>query len=251
MIEYFERRLAIYRHFSTPSPLALAAIAGQKFFGRSLVRGRYEGRTFFYRCSDVEALKEVLLSKEYDFLGPYVTSFASPAVLDVGHHIGTFSLWATARNPAARILGVEADPNTYKIAAKNAERGRKAGSDWSVLHGAAWKDDEVLSFVTTGHTMSHKVSPQGRAKVQGISLNALLERMGGHADLLKVDIEGAEESFLCATPEALDKVGSAVVEIHPDYCSEARVMDVLRSAFVQVRPMGRVTSSKPVVWCTR
>jgi methylase of polypeptide subunit release factors len=75
----------------------------------------------------------VLVDLEYGFLGELLTLHEAPKILDIGHHIGTFSLWAFCQNPNASILGVEADPETFAIAEKNARLGRGNGLDWRVI----------------------------------------------------------------------------------------------------------------------
>lgn len=251
MIKYIDDRLDVYRQFTRNPVTIIAAIAQYKLFGGGLLHGTFRHNPFFYRCADVGALKEVLLAGEYEFLRSYISGRVNPVILDIGHHIGTFSLWASAVNPTAKIFGVEADPYTYKVAARNAELAQRRGVDWTVTRRAAWNTDDVLSFSTAGQTMGHKVRSQGDAKVQGILLSALMPSNGGYVDLLKVDIEGAEERFLESGREQLPKVESLVVEIHPQDCSESNVVRILKSEFSTVRSMGRDTSSKPLIWCTR
>jgi hypothetical protein len=98
--------------------------------------------------------------------------------------------------------------------------------------------------------MSHKVSAKGSVQVKGISLAALTEGRGD-IDLMKVDIEGAEEAFLCADPAALTPVKRLVIELHPQLCDTQRVRDVLQKAFSQIVEIHGRTSSKPLLYCRK
>jgi hypothetical protein len=66
--------------------------------------------------------------------------------------------------------------------------------------------------------MGHKIAQAGELKVQG----ALIQQAGGCVHLIKLDIEGAEETFLAAAPALLQRTESLVIEIHPKSCSKEK-----------------------------
>jgi FkbM family methyltransferase len=218
---------------------------------KATVRGRLGGIPFYFRSADVEALKEVLVDREYSFLGELLRLHDAPKILDIGHHIGTFSLWALCQNPKARILGVEADPDTFAVAEKNARLGRANGLDWRVIHRAAWEDDKPVSFSGSGDTMGHRVTQAGELKVQGASFQTLMQQAGGRVHIIKLDVEGAEETVLAAAPAVLQSTESLVIEIHPKSCSKENVMQILKEHFAKIMPVQGRQTSKPLFWCTR
>lgn len=47
--------------------------------------------------------------------------------------------------------------------------------------------------------------------------------------LMKVDIEGSEEKFLCTDKRLLPRVRSIVIDLHPQLCDAMRAAALLRS----------------------
>jgi len=216
---------------------------------KSTMRGDFAGISFYFRSADVEALNEVLIDQEYSFLSEFFKQHDKPVILDIGHHIGTFSLWTFSQNQNASIIALEADPKTFKIAKKNTAFGHKNGLDWQVMHKAAWKTDENISFSCEGDTMGHKVSQGGQLMVPGMSLKTLMDQVQKPVNLMKLDIEGAEEAFLSAYPELLQHIDTLVIEIHPDYCSEDNVMNLLKASYDTIKPLQKRETDKPLLWC--
>ncbi len=230
-----------------PPAMAPLYFAARRFIPHYLFSGRYNGVPFTFRTMDYSAVREVLFEEEYKFLLPHIKGRTSPNVLDVGGHIGLFASWLLKNAPDALVLSVEASPETFRIIERNAAAAQR---NWKVRHGAAWDSHESLSFMDRGDAMSHKVAAGGSAQVQGVTLADLLEGVD-MVDLLKVDIEGAEERFICAQPELLCKVQALVIELHPKYCNTDRVMEVLRGEFPRIEQMNGRESSNPLLLCLR
>lgn len=232
-----------------PGPVAaVSCLLRARRYPATLTTGRYNDFAFSFRGCDVSALKEVLVDAEYGFLTDAVKSLHFPVILDVGAHIGLFSLWALHVNPTAQITSVEASPGTFRILECNVGLVQKAG--WNAINRAAWKDDDTIRFAEAADSMSHRVSATGGTEVKGISLTALTEGLAD-IDLMKVDIEGAEEAFLCVDPAALAPVKRLVVELHPQLCDTQRVRGVLQKAFPQIVEIQGRISSKPLLYCRK
>lgn len=207
---------------------------------------QFGGVPFYCRSADLQAVREVLVDQEYAFLAPLLSRIERPRLLDVGAHIGTFGMWALSIVPGASILSVEADPDTYVITCKNAAA---RGDQWTVVNRAASVGENgTVRFAQDGPSMSHRVVPTGGIEIETIGLGGLLERMDGAVDLLKVDIEGSEEDFLAVSPNLLDQVGAAVVELHPQLCDTDRVRRVLSERYSSVEEVSGRTSSKPLLY---
>ena len=215
--------------------------------------GAYLGTPMSFRGMDVRAIKEVLVDREYAFALDRLAGVASPVILDVGAHIGLFALWLLKAIPDARVQSIEADPQTYAVLLSNIADARTDCVKWDALHAAAWgKDGDVIRFSSAGLSMSHRVSRGGDVLVEGITLKRLLDGLVGETgtvDLLKVDIEGSEEAFLCATPALLKRVRNLVVELHPYLCDTGRVEKVLRDCYGTVEEVRDRSSSKPLLMC--
>ena len=213
----------------------------------------YGGYPFQFRVIDTNAIEEVFVDQEYGFIHEQVTSTFEPIVVDVGAHIGAFALWSIIKNQNAKIFSIEADPDTFKILSHNSGFANEKGVCWQVYNRAAWSsENESLSFSQTGPSMSHRVDPDGSILVPSITLAKLISLCAKNnqpIDVLKIDIEGSEEAFLCEYPEALSKVKCLVIELHPNLCNTERVIKTIDQYFTDVIEVKDRTSSKPLLYC--
>jgi FkbM family methyltransferase len=214
----------------------------------------FAGRRVYFRTPDVQALQEVLADHEYEFLASHFANGNAPLVLDVGAHIGTFSIWLLSVSPNANILSVEADPETFKTLSLNVAAAG-ADANWTAVHGAAGSSQgEIVYLSKSRFSMGHRIDAKGSVPVPTVTLPFLIERLAGDAgdiDLLKIDIEGSEEGFLCTNPEALKRVKAIVVELHPELCNTDRVEALLRNTFDDIQRIGGRITDKPLLYCTR
>lgn len=213
----------------------------------------YRGHEFRFRRCDMPAIKEVLLHGEYAFLESILGNTDLPLVYDIGAHIGLFAIWTLSINAQAEIHSVEASPYTFGILESNAEAARGKGFSWQAQHGAAWKNNDEISFSNDlESSMSHRIDETGCVKVRGIALGDLLAASGNRKiDLMKIDIEGAEEAFLCAGDSSLDQVKNLVIELHPRLCDTERVEIALEKNFADIRKIDNRINSKPLLFCRK
>jgi FkbM family methyltransferase len=210
---------------------------------------------FYARYRDWVALEEIALQQEYGFVTSLLHGKERPRVVDLGAHIGLFSLFVLGHFPSAVIHSVEASRETYEILRRN--RKINEGLAWEVHWAAMWDHDGEISFndgekASTGHHVDLSGTTGRRSNVPAISLSTLLkERVKSDVDLLKVDIEGAEEAVLCEDPGLLRSVAALTAEIHPDRCNEQHVLDVLQDAYEYVYAVEGRRSSKPLVLAAR
>lgn len=217
------------------------------------VEGRYHDLPFYFRGFDALALREVLSDAEYAFATPRLQARSQPIVLDIGAHIGSFAIWLSANFPQAHILSVEADPDTFAVLERNVAGLVSRGIAWHAVHAAAWHESGgMLQFSRSGPSMSHRISEHGEVAVPSVTLGELMSRIAGDngmIDLMKVDIEGSEEAFLCAEPGLLKRVRCVIVELHPYLCDAARVRNMLGDIYDQIEEMQSRASSKPLLLC--
>jgi FkbM family methyltransferase len=223
----------------------------QAKFGQSTVRANYCGINFRFRNSDMSAIDETLIRGEYNFISPEISRQESPLIVDVGMNVGDFSILAIAVNPRSRIVGIEADASTVVLSRSNAPKGYPSDS-WVVHHRAAWRSNEEILLETGKLSVSSKISPTGNMLVQGIDLPTLWSLLPSDTvDIMKIDIEGAEEAFLSTWPEFLNRIRHLIVEIHPRACDEQKLRQLLAKYFLQVKDVKGRISSKPLLYCHR
>ena len=217
-------------------------------------RVRYNGHPVYFRARDQQALKEVLVDREYSFIDLLDNSQSAVRILDVGAHIGTFALWCACRAPAARILCIEANPGTFRILHKNVEQWSYAGMELQIVQaaGGAADGEELRMFEPVGSSMSARVDKNGSVRISSLSFASLVELCapnGDVIDLAKIDVEGSEEALICSNPDALRRIRALVVELHPELCDSLRVEEILRNTYSNVMEIVRTGSKKPLLYC--
>jgi FkbM family methyltransferase len=148
----------------------------------------------------------------------------SPAtVIDIGAHIGIFSLFATMIWPNARIVACEADPENFQLLSRNTFGRTRI----ELIEGAATDaDDTEITFhaVTDKFALNSGGGSCARPefgtqpiRVPAIAINKLWrDRKIEYCDLLKLDCEGSELPLLSSLMQAglLNRVGVIVGEWH-------------------------------------
>jgi FkbM family methyltransferase len=160
---------------------------------------------------DLEVTEPILLGDEYE-LEPLVENGHRPGwILDVGAHIGAFTLRAKRLWPEARVVAVEPDPDSAALLRRNAGdlpgveiveaalvgrddveqvRLRQAGRYNLDRNAAASSVEEVNAPLAEQY-------PAATTVVQAMGILELLHRQGlPEIDLLKLDCEGAEAEIL-------------------------------------------------------
>lgn len=212
----------------------------------------YHGIKFRFRNCDTTAMKEVLIDEEYDFLKEIVTNTQSIYVLDVGAHIGTFSMWVKNNNKQSKNFMVEANIDSYEIITSNF-KSNFSNPSWKAINRAAWKNDDFIKFNNQGDTMGNRVSAQGNVQVQGISFHDVIEQaleFMPQINIMKIDIEGAEEAFFENSNHLLSKVERIVIELHPNSCDVEKVKTTLRNNYNNIREISGRLDAKPLLYCT-
>lgn len=131
---------------------------------------------------------ELILDDDYGLL-----EFEVPpkTIVDIGGNIGLFSLWAGLIFPDSRIHCYEPNPRLHEYLAKNL-RGR------AILHGegVGSKEGRASMLDNEESRLGQVVTGAGDASLSITAIHTVLERTGGHADLLKMDCEGSEWDIL-------------------------------------------------------
>lgn len=158
-------------------------------------------------------------------------------VLDLGGNVGFFTLRLAhlllqAGRTDFRVTMVEGSPSTYpELLERLGANKELLGDRVTALHGLAGNrtgEGQIVQGVAHGeNTIFGETS--GGARVPFLDL----EKLAGNwprIDLLKCDIEGAEEIFLGNYPNLLAKTDRAVFEFHHDKCDVPHCRQLLADA---------------------
>ena len=140
---------------------------------------------------------------------------AAPRILDCGANIGLASVFFKRRYPRARVTAYEADPALFAMLEANVATNRMA--DVETRHAAVWTATGSLTFRCEGSDSGMIESLPGSLagplkSVPSLRLRDVLAEEP--VDLLKLDIEGAEDAVLADCEPVLDRVRAIVLDLH-------------------------------------
>lgn len=144
---------------------------------------------------------------------------ANPVVLDVGGHIGCFSMSMALASPTAQVFTYEASPSTYEFLVRNlksnglADRVNATNTALSDHHGTLEFASSSLGSGLNGITQS--LADQNVVEVPCITFAEAVAAAGGRVDLVKMDVEGAEYPIVLGSkPADWGSVQKVAIEFH-------------------------------------
>lgn len=173
----------------------------------------YSSTPFYFYLADeidVQSFVGVVLRGEYEFdqkTEPHV-------IVDLGSNIGTSILYFRLKYPSAVIYGFEPNPEIFPLLENNVSQFNNiylynlAISDESGKTRLNIKKGKSSASTTVIHGVSDAI------EVPCIDLRKLKEMVGSNIDVLKFDVEGAEEKIFSL--ENLKGIYNLIGEIHPD-----------------------------------
>ena len=152
----------------------------------------------------------------------FETENPKPVIIDAGAHIGLSTLYFKKLFPDAQITAIEPHTKNFALLKKNVEENMLEDV---ILHKAALStfsgettlhaDQSSLGWLSTVSINPNAWNGQqdtAPLTVPSLDLTSLLIRP---VDLLKLDIEGAEQEVLQAAGQALHNVKHLIIEFHP------------------------------------
>ena len=195
------------------------------------VRG---GVKISYRLNrgDIQSIREVWLEEAYKL----PVNMRPKIVVDLGANIGLTSLWLAKRYGCDKIIAIEPCVENAQIARQNLERN---GVCADVIEAAVGPTDGTVHFSEARDSNMGRIG-FGDRTVQMLSMLSILSRLPspGYADLVKMDIEGAEQELLTADLSWLQKVKSLIIEFHPTLVDYPGLVNSLREAGFDYIPAG-------------
>lgn len=177
-----------------------------------------------YRCD----LRH-LIAREISLTGRYAPAEtaavrellpAGGTFVDVGANVGYFACLAARRvGPGGRVVALEPDPRMVAELRANLALNRFSAH---VVEAAAAEGPGIARLAEyrpeDGNWGTSALRAEGLRPVELIGLDALLDRLGiQHVDLVKVDVEGAEDRVLKGMQDGFSRgrYGAVLVEVHP------------------------------------
>ena len=142
-------------------------------------------------------------------------------IIDIGAHIGSFTLYAAHLSPMARILAFEPHPDNFALLSRNISNNNL---DRVTAHpcGVAAENGWATLISSTENSGAHQLAdfrqekPDGSAATEVIDLMAFLEaRQQPLPDMIKCDCEGGEfEIFFPMSSAKLRSIPYIAMEVH-------------------------------------
>jgi FkbM family methyltransferase len=191
------------------------------------------GGTLRYRLNraDIYTIHEVWIEEMYLLpadLKPHL-------FVDLGANIGLTSLWLARRYGCDQLIAVEPSPTNAALARKNLENGPFAAR---VVEAAAGSKDGTALFDAgpsptngrvVGENPAQNADQSSQYAVRVLSMESILRDLpeATPIDLIKIDIEGGEQSLLDSNTDWLQRVQTMIIEFHPELIDYPALIEVL------------------------
>jgi FkbM family methyltransferase len=157
-------------------------------------------------------------------------------IIDAGANVGYASIWYARRFPAAKIIAVEPDRQNLEQLIRNT----KDLPNVTIVEGALWWETTSLK-ITNPDAAKHSLQVSESGEGDTVAAYTILDLMrianSDKVDILKLDIEGAEEFlFRPGKSEWLEDVDSIVIEFHDrndHHCAQALYTTIGSKPFLQ------------------
>jgi FkbM family methyltransferase len=176
-----------------------------------------------------------------------------PRVLDLGAHVGLFGLFVLSQFPDAEITAVEPDPSNLQLLEKCARDNRP--SQWRIVEACAAVADGTADFISCkppfGNFAQSHIADSPRSGIVRVPARDVIAFLEG-ADLVKIDIQGAEWQILENPRFSRVSPRIVVLEYHPRLCPTADprglATELLMAAGYEVRSTIEASAGEGTLW---
>lgn len=172
-------------------------------------------QSFTVRC-----VADELRANNYNFENVEIRP--GDVILDIGAHVGVFSIYAAKKYPEARVIAYEPSPTNYERLVRNIEAAGVTNIEPHNLAVTADGRDLELSWErgnTGGTSALRKVNGHLVEQAKSITLDTIVEQLNRFVGddqrirFLKIDAEGCEHELLKAAT-CLDRIDYISGEFH-------------------------------------
>ena len=163
-------------------------------------------------------LEEIWINRRYAMEDFKICS--GHTIVDVGAHVGVFTLWAASADPGARVIAVEPSARMCEFLRRNISRNSLRNV--TIVQCACGGENGRAVLYSRGAELANTLSARDRtgkqfpplAHTEVVTLEALFQRLEVRScDLLKLDCEGAEYDIVLKAPRnTLEKVQRIAME---------------------------------------
>lgn len=167
---------------------------------------------------DLAIANEILLNHEYRFCDEVIKKTKHP-IIDIGGHLGFFSIYATLLNPNIPVYTFEPHEGNYQLLKQNIKDNRIKNiypKNLAVNKGVGQLKLQI-SKEDLNHSLQKAIEPTGETQiVQTTTLERIFNKNRiEECDLIKMDCEGAEYNIIYNTDKKIfDKVSHIFMEYH-------------------------------------
>ena len=187
--------------------------------------------------TDLMALTNVWLTKEYSKSGFEVKN--NDVIIDVGAHIGLFSLLISKQCMSGKIFCFEPILENYELLVKNLQENHI--SNVYPYNIAVSDNEQKIKIYLNSDQAGHSMLLESKSFIE-VNSTTLKKIIDDHeidkCDLLKIDCEGAEYGIIESLPtQYLNKIEKMIIEYHfADLKSEAlkKLVGKLRTNFFDI-----------------
>lgn len=178
---------------------------------------------------DRSVAAEIFKFREYRAAEPAIKS--AKTILDVGAHVGLFTLYCLAINPTVKIIAMEPEPKNFArltgtLALNTITSVRATPLALAAKNGHARL---LLASDSHNHRLGHKDDLGEGIDVKTASLSGLQKQEKiGQIDLVKMDIEGGEYDVLESwSPADFASVRHIILEYHEGKKDGRKILEKL------------------------
>lgn len=181
----------------------------------SIRKHRFKNRELILQLdseADLSVFSEIFQDLDYRLLEQIIEKAQHP-ILDIGAHIGLFSLYASCINNNIQILAFEPDPDNFQLLKKHLHQNHC--SNIKAKNIAVSDQIATVDFYRSPDSHNHSLYLDGEAiKLPSSTLEKIIQHYE-RIDLAKIDCEGAEfPIILHSSDQTLSKIQNFYIEYH-------------------------------------
>jgi FkbM family methyltransferase len=215
-------------YWTTKTPSYLPLQGGGFFMQTKLIKINHQTLNLNYRDdSDLSVIEEIFVDKMYRSVEQIISNTKNP-LLDIGAHIGLFSLYARVLNPQVKIIALEPEPTNFALLKDNLKLNHVKNifpKQVALIANNQTQTELFISENSHNHSTIKQLNQSTNkqiivpsANLEKIIKQNKIDKIG----LLKMDIEGAEFTIFKSlpadrhglNPEIFKSIENVAIEYH-------------------------------------